>query len=404
MDLDRDPLLKQILTDAIYRDEVRIYGDGLEYMYYVYITDAIQGILKTLFTNETKGKVYAITNPEEISILTIVNKVLALQPNAQRIKFIKQRGSVDPLYEKAYIPDENLIEIGWKPNVSFDRGISQVFDYFRKDVSLKEQSGNQNFLDSRPDSELPNNDSIRFVFDDTINLANRFFGPTYEAEHKQFQEFQKKLNNNDSPLYNLNKKNSSVMPTTPQTEIRTSNISKPKTKWFYIKALLKTAIFMMVYIFFIVPVVRFGLLFWKINTTVNSLDSYITSNSKGSPEKYNLETETRRDFAGIRWVINSLNLEKTENNLTSISRGLDNAVAAKSSIDQNNLGDYLISKEKVQESSVTKIQDLLLLLNAAKTQLEPESNSLPFNSSKAVNIKKWAFDTETKYSEKIKTN
>lgn len=134
MDLNEDPLLMQIFTDAFYEDSIRIYGDGLEFMYYVYITDAVQGILRALFTPNTEGHIYTLTNPEEISVLSIVNKILELQPKAKKIRFLPSKSNANPLYERAYIPDPNLSEIGWRPSISFDRGLATVYEYFKNET------------------------------------------------------------------------------------------------------------------------------------------------------------------------------------------------------------------------------------------------------------------------------
>jgi nucleoside-diphosphate-sugar epimerase len=404
MDLDSDPMLKQILTDAIYRDEIRIFGDGLEYMYYVYISDAIQGILKALFNNATRGKVYAITSPEEISVLTIVNKILALQPTAQRIKFIKSKNGVDPLYEKAYIPDDNLVDIGWKPNVNFDRGIAQVYDYFRKDSGLMQAVNAEPWGRPENDPEDDSNESIKFVFDDTINLANRFFGPSYESEHTQFQEFQKKLNSEDSPIYNISKKNGTTT-STSKTKVPVSTIEKPKTKMDYFRLVSSVIFFLVVYIFFMVPVFRFGQLFWDLNTTSERLGLYLTNSYQGVPKQEDLELTAKNNFAGIRWAVSTFNLEKTESQIVSVSRGIDNAAEAKALIDQNNLATYLKDSQKVPESAVTKIQDLLLLLSSVQNELKAADEiNLPFGASDdAVKIRNWAYETEKEFSQKIKS-
>lgn len=405
MDLDADPLLKQILTEAIYRDEIRVYGDGLEYMYYVYINDAIQGILKALFSQDTKGKIYAITNTEEISVLSIVNKILALQPNAQRIKFIKTKNSSDPLYEKAYIPDENLVEIGWKPNVSFDRGIALLYDYFRKDIGLRQTISPDLWNKPEADNEVKSNDSIKFVFDDTINLANSFFGPQHETEHQQFHEFQKKLNREDSPIYNTNKKSVQSIPVA-RHERPVSILEKPKSRWRYLWYTVLVAFLLAIYIFFIVPTFRFGTFFYRFNTTAGKLNFYIENNFNGSPVDPKLEIVAKQNFAGVKWAISSFKLQKIESSITSIAKGVDSAVEAKKLIDDNNLNDYLSMNERLPEHIVTKIQDVLLLLDATKNNLNSaDTINLPFNGNEEiVKIRNWAYNTERRYSEKIKAN
>lgn len=398
MDLDKDPLFKQILTDAFYRDEIRIYGDGLEYMYYVYINDAIQGILRALFTDKTKGKIYSITNPEEISVLSIVNKVLGLQPRAKRIKFVKTKGGVDPLYERAYIPDENLNDIGWKPNVGFDRGIAQVFDYFRKDVSLRDAS-----LQSQSDFDEnePEDNEIQFHFDDTVNLANSFFGGNQnnvEVEHQQFTDFYQKLHSEDSPIYNLNKKKKSG-------DTEKNQLEEPISKLKAVKYVIYLFLIFLLLVFLIIPLIRFGLFFTKLKSTSESLNTSISTNYKDVPEFPNFNEEARSNFAAVRWALQLSNQQKVETDITSIGKGLDNAILASQEISKSNLAQYLTKNDKIPESSIAKVQDILQLLNSAKTQLEPVNQvNLPFETSeKIMKIRNWAYETEKGFSEKMRS-
>jgi nucleoside-diphosphate-sugar epimerase len=395
MDLDKDPVLKQILSDAFYRDDIRIYGDGLEYMYYVFITDAIQGIIKALFVEETHGNIYSITNPDEVSILTIVNKVLALQPKANCIKFLREKNSIDPLYEKAYIPEENLSQIGWKPKVSFDRGISQVFDYFKKDISLdnSEINAKEEEIEFNRNSIRNTNTDISVDFDDTINLANTVLEP--KASPDQFNVFYQKLNDGNSPIYNPNKSKGF----TKKVSIYESSPKEPKTLRDYIKYGIWFVCFCILYIFFIVPIVRLGIFFWHIKSNTAEITAVINKTKTEAPIA-GLAKEAESNLSAISWAIDLTNQDKLENNILNLSKGVESASRALNIINTGNLNKYIGKKDSIPENDLSRIRDVLIILDSAKFQLKEGSElNLPFGASaNIVQIRNWVDKTEGEFS------
>jgi nucleoside-diphosphate-sugar epimerase len=398
MDLSKDELFHQILSDAFYKDEIRVYGDGLEFMYYVYINDAIEGILKALFVERTKGKVYAITNPEEISVLSIVNKILALQPRARGTKFIKEKNFYDPLYEKAYIPDENLAEIGWKPKVSFERGLTLVVDYFKRDLSLKDDnaatSPDFDTLNNTAFSNQENNDSIKFDFDDTINLTNSML--SQNGDKDQFTQFYNKLHDDESPIYNLKRKK--------ELENR-SNRTELTLKKRIFKYIFITVTLGLIYIFVIVPVFKFGMFFWHVRNASRELATLTQSPSQIISD-YNLYDEISRNISAARWVISLTGGSDLENELLNLSRGLDDSATALQLIQKNSLVKYLTTDEKASDADISKIKDVLIVLDAAKSGLNVGAElNLPFSSTGSIaSIRSWIDKTEVSLSLAISSN
>ncbi len=396
MDLDQDELLKQILIDAYYRDQIRIYGDGLEFMYYVFITDAVNGIFKALFSPDTRGKIYSITNPEDISVLSIVNKILTLQPSARGIKFLKSKTQLDPLYERAYVPEDNISEIGWKPMVSFDRGIVQVYEYFIKDASLKNASANLNDFNSPmmtpPVIQPKNTGDLSFDFDDTINLTHRYNAPQIEVENEQFKEFYRKLNSSDSPIYNASKK---------RTPARKGSTKQDDEKMSLTSMIAYLAVFLVIYVFFIVPIFRLGVFFWKVDTAATKVVDRFDGTSE--IETMSLSDEAERDLAGIAWALKLMKQEKMQDQYESIAKGIDNAILIEQMMKKNGLTKYVATEEKIPEASITEVQDVLLLLSSTRSQLEPiNSINFPLGSNEKIQkIRTWVFDTEKKLSDKI---
>ena len=402
MDLEKDPLLHQIILDALTSDEIRVYGDGLEFMYYVYITDAVQGILKALFYPDTQGKVYAITHPDEISVLSIVNKILAQEPRARRIKFLKGKGAVDPLYQKAYIPDENLSDIGWKPHVAFDRGMARLFASIRQEASSLHSDSY-----AHPDTQenirktIPQHDEeVQVGFDETVNLTNTFFGSGNQDDHLEFKDFYKKFSNTKKvkkavavqPHKSKPQKVAITLAAKRQEQYR----PKQSTPVRAAKAALFIALFAVLYIFFIVPVFRVGLLLWDINQESKNVSQVLSESGNGSISPPGLGPRAEKDLVGIGWAVNLFNLDDLESNIIDVAYGIDSAATAHAQIQEKRLEPYVSGSVSVSEEDITNIQSILIMLDESQQQLDAiEKISLPYGGNQYVrSIRSWSYNTE----------
>lgn len=389
MPIERDEVLKQVFSDAIFKEEIRIFGDGLEYMYYVYITDAVQGILKALFSSDTKGQIYSITNPEEISILSLVNKLLGLQPKAKKIRFLKPKSNSDPLYERAYIPDPNVTEIGWKPVVSFERGLKIILEYF-----LRESSHENNTEERIQTSSLPNDElSINFnVVDNTTHLID---------ESNQFNEFYKKLNSPDSPIYNIKEKKLELPLRKPIETLR------PTTSFEYIKSGLVFFLTFIVIGFITVPTVNLGNYFFELKEASTQIKTAIDdSEFKYDLKDNNLGSRFNETTYPIEWVFDVVSQKQVVENIRKTSIGLDRAEDAYQFIQKERLGSYLEDTSKpIQQSDIPKVNNLVTILNSADTNLNNSNLNLPFDANSNIEeIHDWVIETRSHFENLLKAS
>lgn len=204
IDLKSDEVLHSLIRQAVMNEEIIIHGDGLEFMYYIYIDDAIRGLLKTLFIKETYGQIYTITYPEEISVLSIANKLLTFGGKAKRLRFLQGQYSQNPLFERAYIPDKNLYDLAWTPLVSFDKALFKLFCHYR-DTLVREYAIEPTYI-NRIDYNRKSDNSFTFDKHDeeVIDLSNIYFLTDEKNvdETVKLTDFQKKLNSINRPIYN----------------------------------------------------------------------------------------------------------------------------------------------------------------------------------------------------------
>jgi len=118
---------------ALSAKPLSIYGEGLELRSYVNVKDASLGILKSLFEDKTKDKIYSLCYPQNITALSLAYKIAEVEPKAGHIVFKEGDESNAVFTEKS---EDNLSGIGWEAKIPLERSIAQVVSYIN-DVYTK---------------------------------------------------------------------------------------------------------------------------------------------------------------------------------------------------------------------------------------------------------------------------
>lgn len=127
MNLVSSGSLGRLLSELISGRELTVYGEGNEKEFYIYIDDAISGILKAMYSAKTKGSIFSLIPNEPTSVLEIAYMVKGVADSGVRVRFedAQSKGSV------LKIPDTyNLSEIRWEPKVSLKEGITKSLESF----------------------------------------------------------------------------------------------------------------------------------------------------------------------------------------------------------------------------------------------------------------------------------
>ncbi len=128
MNLEASGFLGNFLKNIIEGTDITVYGDGFEKEYYVYITDIVSGILKSLFNENTKGSIYSLVPESPVSALELAYLVRKLADGKVGIQF---KPKVSEPIPQVKIPDNfNLREIDWKNRVPMREGIVRSLEWF----------------------------------------------------------------------------------------------------------------------------------------------------------------------------------------------------------------------------------------------------------------------------------
>ncbi len=122
-------VIPTFIRQALKEEDMTIFGDGSQTRSPSYITDLIDGIIRTIFLGKN-GEVYNIGNPYEISVLEIARLVKKMTNSKSNIVFLDKKPD-DPSKRKPDITKAEK-ELGFKPLVSFEEGLKRTIEWFKE--------------------------------------------------------------------------------------------------------------------------------------------------------------------------------------------------------------------------------------------------------------------------------
>lgn len=132
MQKDDGRAVSEFIMQAITGKPLTIYGDGKQTRSFCYVTDMVDGIEKAMFSENTKGEVINLGNPDEKTILELARLVKEICGSSLEPIF-EELPEDDPKVRK---PDISKAEklLGWKPKVDIEEGLKKTVEYFRSQI------------------------------------------------------------------------------------------------------------------------------------------------------------------------------------------------------------------------------------------------------------------------------
>ena len=108
-------------------EKVPVYGDGLNVRDWLYVYDHCSAIDAVLHKGKI-GEVYNIGGHNEKTNLEITKLILeAMGKDETSIEYVQDRLGHDKRYA---IKNDKIIELGWKPSVTFEEGIKTTIEWY----------------------------------------------------------------------------------------------------------------------------------------------------------------------------------------------------------------------------------------------------------------------------------
>ena len=124
-------LMRKFLNDG----KILLKGTGKESRDFIHVFDICRAI-ELIMNNKNKSlEIYNIGNGEEISIEKIAEIFSSYLKSSKTIEFDNKKNLGMPLNWRADI--SKLNNIGFRRSISFENGIEEYIDWFKKDILIK---------------------------------------------------------------------------------------------------------------------------------------------------------------------------------------------------------------------------------------------------------------------------
>jgi UDP-glucose 4-epimerase len=136
-------VVPRFVQQALAGKPLTVYGDGSQQRCFGYVGDIVNALVTLMEHPGAYGRIFNIGNTEEISILELARRVIALTNSTSAIEMIPY----DVAYEAGFedmarrIPDLTRIHalIGYKPTVGLDEIILRIANHFRESAAAPEE-------------------------------------------------------------------------------------------------------------------------------------------------------------------------------------------------------------------------------------------------------------------------
>jgi len=123
-------VVSNFIVQALKGEDITIYGDGSQTRSFQYVDDLIEGMIRTMRTDDSFIGPVNIGNPGEFTMLELAEKVLSLTASKSKIVYMPLPQD-DPLQRQ---PDITLAnhKLNWEPKVNLEEGLIKTIEYFSK--------------------------------------------------------------------------------------------------------------------------------------------------------------------------------------------------------------------------------------------------------------------------------
>jgi len=132
MRLNDGRVVPAFISQALTGKPLTVFGDGLQTRSFCYVSDLVDGIYRLLMSQEHDP--VNIGNPHEMTIKEFAEKVAQTAGIPCNI-INKPLPQDDPKVRQPDITKAKAI-LGWTPQVQFEKGIMETFEYFKKKLDI----------------------------------------------------------------------------------------------------------------------------------------------------------------------------------------------------------------------------------------------------------------------------
>ena len=137
---DDGRVVTNFVNQALYDEDITIYGDGSQTRSFQYVDDLIEAMTRVMKTDENFHGPINLGNPHEFTVKELAEITLQLIPESKSKIIYQELPKDDPCKRK---PDISLAmeKIKWEPVIQLKEGLKKTIDYFKmiKELDSKKE-------------------------------------------------------------------------------------------------------------------------------------------------------------------------------------------------------------------------------------------------------------------------
>jgi nucleoside-diphosphate-sugar epimerase len=130
MQKDDGRVVSNFINQALSGDVVKVDGDGTQTRSFCFVSDMVTGIYKAMFSDNTKGEIFNLGNPDEYTVKELAEKIIKMTGSKSEINYSGIFRKDDPMRRQPDISKAKKI-LGWEPKVNLDEGLKKTIEYYR---------------------------------------------------------------------------------------------------------------------------------------------------------------------------------------------------------------------------------------------------------------------------------
>lgn len=127
---DDGRIVPNFIMQALKGRPITVYGDGSQTRSFCFVGDLVEGLTRLMFKDGLSGEIVNIGNPREFTVLEVAKLVKKLTGSKSKIVF-RPLPQDDPARRRPEISKAKRL-LGWEPKVSFEDGLLETIDHFRR--------------------------------------------------------------------------------------------------------------------------------------------------------------------------------------------------------------------------------------------------------------------------------
>jgi UDP-glucuronate decarboxylase len=129
-------VVSNFIVQALKGEDITIYGDGTQTRSFQFVDDLVEGMIRTMNTDDSFTGPVNIGNPHEFKMLDLAEKILELTKSKSKIIHLPLPQD-DPTQRRPDISYAYKELNGWKPKIDLNEGLIKTIEYFNNLLSSR---------------------------------------------------------------------------------------------------------------------------------------------------------------------------------------------------------------------------------------------------------------------------